>query len=337
MSKMKAYSVAAKGQWSLIDKEIPQPGPRQVRVKVKACGVCHSDMLTKENAWPGIQYPRVPGHEVAGVIDEVGPDVTTWKKGQRVGIGWNGKYCGDCIPCRRGDFGSCARLIVTGISADGGYAQYMLANVEGLAAIPDELSFEEAAPLLCAGVTTFNALRHSGARAGDVVAIQGIGGLGHLGIQFANKMGFKTVAISKGKDKEALAKKIGAHVYIDAEQENVVAALQQLNGAKVILATAPSGQSITPLINGLGHQGHLMIVGATVDAIEVKSIQLIGQKLKISGWPSGSAMDSEDTLRFCVLNGIRPMIETFPLAKADEAYDKMMSNQVRFRSVLLCD
>lgn len=337
MSKMQAMQVNNAKEFALIEQELPQPGNNEVRVRIKACGVCHSDVFTKEGLWPGIQYPRVPGHEVAGVIDAVGANVTHWKKGQRVGIGWAGKHCGECTPCRRGDFGTCQNHEVTGIHFDGGYAQYMIAPVAALAAIPDELSDEEAAPLLCAGITTFNALRNSGARPGDVVAIQGIGGLGHLAIQFANKMGFKTVAISNGAEKEALAKQLGAHIYIDTSNKDVVTELQKLGGAQVILATAPSGKAISSLIDGLGYKGHMMIVGAAPDPFEVSALSLIAAKRIISGWPSGSAIDSEDTLKFCVLTGIRPMIETFPLKDAKLAYEKMMQNKVKFRSVLLCD
>jgi propanol-preferring alcohol dehydrogenase len=334
MAKMKVVQVREPGKFDLSEREIPTPNINQVRIKINACGVCHSDIYTRDGVWPNINYPRIPGHEVAGVIDELGSNVTRWKKGQRVGVGWAGGRCGQCNPCRKGDFVNCETHQVTGIHYDGGYAEYMIAPVEALAAIPDELSFEEAAPLLCAGITTFNSLRHSHARAGDLVAIQGIGGLGHLAIQFANKMGFKTVAISKGKDKEALALKLGAHVYINTEQGDVATNLQKLGGAKVILATAPSGKAITPLIEGLGLKGELMIVGASTDPIEVTAIQLIRMKRTIRGWPSGSAIDSEETMKFCALTGIRPMIEKFSLDKAPEAYDQMISNRARFRAVI---
>ncbi len=337
MSKMKCIQVSQVGQFDAVEREIPKPGPNQVRIKVKATGVCHSDCYIFEGSFPGVEFPRIPGHEIAGIIDEVGEGIRTWKKDQRVGVGWAGKRCYECLSCRRGDFITCQNHKVTGIHYDGGYAQYMIAPVEALAAIPEELSFEEAAPLMCAGITTFNSLRNSQARPGDLVAIQGIGGLGHLGVQFANKMGFKTVAISHGKDKESLAKKLGAHVYIDTETENVTKALNKLGGAKVILVTAPSGKSITPLIDGLGNQGQMVIVGASVDPIGVNAMQLIRLKRNIRGWPSGTAVDSEDAMRFCAQTGIRPMIEVFPLEEAPQAYQHMMSNKARFRCVIKMD
>src|SRR4029453_2613633 len=286
---MKAIQISKPGgAFEIVEREIPRPGPNEVRLKVEACGICHSDMYTKEGTWPGLEYPRVPGHEIAGVIAEGGSGVPRWKKNQRVGVGWAGYHCGQCVPCRRGDFVNCEVHRITGLNYDGGYSEYMIAPVQALASIPDEISFEEAAPLLCAGITTFNALRHSGARAGDLVAIQGIGGLGHLALQFANKMGFKTVALSKGKEKEALARKLGAHIYLDAETQDLPAELQKLGGARVILATAPSGKAITPLINGLGHRGELVIVGASTDPIQVTAVQLIMLTKSIRGWPSGS-------------------------------------------------
>jgi D-arabinose 1-dehydrogenase-like Zn-dependent alcohol dehydrogenase len=285
--------------------------------------------------WPNLQLPRIPGHEVAGVIDEIGTNVTKWKSGQRVGVGWAGARCGQCNACRRGDFILCENHQITGLHYDGGYEEYMIAPVEALAAIPDELSFAEAAPLMCAGITTFNALRHSEARAGDVVAIQGIGGLGHLAIQFANKMGFKTVALSKGSDKEALARKLGAHIYLNSEIQNIQSELQNLGGARVILATAPSGKSITPLIDALSNKGELVIVGASNDPIEVVSTQLISRTRSIKGWPSGSAIDTEDALKFCALTGIRPMIQKYSLDKAENAFEDMISNKARFRSVIV--
>lgn len=331
---MNAVLVNTSGDWEKINKELPMPKDYEVRIKIKACGVCHSDSFVKEHTWPGINYPRIPGHEVAGFIDEIGSGVIDFKVGQRVGVGWAGRHCNQCLPCRRGDFMNCVRLQITGINYDGGYAEYMVAPVETVAAIPDQLSFEEAAPLLCAGVTTFNALRHSVAGPGDVVAIQGIGGLGHLAIQFANKMGFNTVAISKGADKEALARKLGAHIYLDGDKSNIIDDLQKLGGAKVILATAPSGKSITPLVDGLSYSGELVIVGASFDPIEVIATQLITLKRSMQGWPSGTAADSEDTMRFCVLTGIRPMIEKFSLQQAPSAYEHMMTNKTRFRAVL---
>ncbi|MCW8443004.1 alcohol dehydrogenase [Fluoribacter gormanii] len=335
MKTMKAVQVNKSGQWETVEKDLVMPAVNQVRIKVEACGVCHSDVFVKENLWPNLQFPRIPGHEVAGVIDEVGTSITKWKPGQRVGVGWAGARCGQCLPCRHGDFILCENHQITGLHYDGGYAQYMIAPVEALAAIPDELSFAEAAPLMCAGITTFNALRNSVARAGELVAIQGVGGLGHLAIQFANKMGFKTVALSSGVDKESLAKKLGAHIYLNSDVHDVVVELQKLGGARVILATAPSGKSITPLINALGNKGELLIVGASNDPIEVISTQLIGGNRSIKGWSSGSAIDIEETLQFCALTGIRPMIQQYPLAQAEQAFDDMMSNKARFRSVIV--
>lgn len=337
MAKMKAIQTSKPGVLELVEKDIPQPLTNQVRIKIAACGICHSDIMTKEAQWPGIQLPRVPGHEVAGIIDEIGPDVTHWKKGQRVGVGWAGQYCRQCKACRHGEFVNCENHKITGIHYDGGYAQYMIAPVEALAAIPDELSFADAAPLMCAGITTFNALRNSVAKPGDLVAIQGIGGLGHLAVQFAVKMGFKTVAISKGKDKENLAFKLGAHYYLNTDNNDVAEQLQKLGGAKVILATAPSGKSISQLTNGLGLNGEIVVVGASNDPIEVSAIQLIMNQKSIHGWASGSAVDSEETLNFCVLTGVRPMIEKFPLENAVEALDHTLTNKVRFRSVLVCE
>jgi D-arabinose 1-dehydrogenase-like Zn-dependent alcohol dehydrogenase len=324
----------AGGDFEIVEREIPKPGAGQVRVKVQACGVCHSDMLTKEGAWPGIQYPRVPGHEVAGVIDELGSGVSVWKKGQRVGVGWHGGEDGTCPSCRRGDFRNCQNLKITGISYDGGYQEYMVAPVEALAAIPENLSDVDAGPLLCAGITTFNALRHSGALPGDLVAVSGIGGLGHLGIQFANKFGYKVTAIGRGSDKATLAKKLGATLYIDSKASNAVEELKKLGGARVILATAPSSKAMSELIDGLGPNGKLVVVGAAAEAIEVTPIQLISGSRTIQGWSSGTPTDSEDTLRFAELSGVRPMTETFPLEKAAEAYARMMSGKAKFRVVL---
>jgi len=320
--------------FEIVDREVPTPGARQVRIRVKACGVCHSDLLTKEGVWPGIQYPRSPGHEVAGVIDEVGQDVTGWNKGQRVGVGWFGGQDGTCLQCRRGDFINCRNLKISGISYDGGYQQYMIAPVEALAAIPDGLSDVEAAPLLCAGVTTFNALRHSGALPGSLVAVQGIGGLGHLGIQFGNKFGYNVVAIGRGPENSALAKKLGASSYIDSKSTNAAQELQKLGGAQVILATAPNSKAMSELIDGLAPNGKLMVVGATLDPIEVTPIQLISGVRTIQGWASGTPTDSEDTLNFATLTGVRPMIETYPLERAGEAYSRMMSGKAQFRVVL---
>ena len=322
------------GDFELVEREIPKPAAGQVRIKVQACGVCHSDVLTKEGAWPGIQYPRVPGHEVAGVIDELGAGVSVWRKGQRVGVGWHGGQDGTCLQCRRGDFVHCGNLKISGISYDGGYQEYMVAPVEALASLPETLSDTEAAPLLCAGVTTFNALRHSGAGPGDLVAVQGIGGLGHLGVQFASKFGYKVAAIGRGAENAALAKKLGASVYIDSQSANAAEELQKLGGAKVILATAPNSKAMSALIDGLGPNGKLMVIGATFDPIEVTPVQLIMAGRTIQGWASGTPTDSEDTLRFAELTGVRPMIETYPLEKAAEAYDRMMSGKAQFRVVL---
>jgi D-arabinose 1-dehydrogenase-like Zn-dependent alcohol dehydrogenase len=324
----------AGGDFEIVEREIPKPGAGQVRIKVQACGVCHSDMLTKEGAWPGIQYPRVPGHEVAGIIDELGAGVSVWKKGQRVGVGWHGGEDGTCPSCRRGDSRNCQNLKITGISYDGGYQEYMVAPVEALAAIPENLSDVDAGPLLCAGITTFNALRHSGALPGDLVAVSGIGGLGHLGIQFANKFGYKVAAIGRGSDKAALAKKLGATLYIDSKSTNAVEELKKLGGARVILATAPSSKAMSELIDGLGPNGKLVVVGAAAEPIEVTPIQLISGSRSIQGWSSGTPTDSEDTLRFAELSGVRPMTETFPLEKAAEAYARMLSGKAKFRVVL---
>ena len=333
--KMTVAQISKPGAgFEIVEREIPEPGAGQVRIKVQACGVCHSDVLTVEGGWPGIQYPRIPGHEVAGVIDEVGAGVATWKKGQRVGVGWHGGHDNTCRQCRRGDFINCENLKVSGISYDGGYQQYMLAPVEALAAIPDTLKDAEAAPLLCAGITTYNALRHSGAMPGDLVAVQGVGGLGHLGIQFAHKFGYKVAAIGRGPENASLAKKLGASVYIDSQATKPAEELQKLGGAQVVLATAPSSKAMSELIDGLGANGKLMVVGATFDPIEVTPLQLIRGTRNIQGWASGTPADSEDTLRFAELSGVRPMIETYPLARAAEAYARMMSGQAQFRVVL---
>ncbi len=335
VAPMKVAQVPKAGaDFEIVEREIPKPSAGHVRIKVRACGVCHSDVLTKEGAWPGIQYPRAPGHEVAGIIDELGAGVSEWKQGQRVGVGWHGGQDGTCLACRRGDFRNCRNLKIPGISYDGGYQQYMLAPVEALAAIPETLSDVEAAPLLCAGITTFNALRHSGAMPGDLVAVQGVGGLGHLGIQFANKFGYKVAAIGRGSENAALARKLGASLYIDSKATNAAQELQKLGGARVILATAPSSKAMSELIDGLGPNGELMVVGATPDPIEVTPLQLISGSRTIQGWASGTPTDSEDTLRFAELSGVRPMIETYPLEKAGEAFARMMSGKAQFRVVL---
>jgi len=322
------------GEFEIVEREIPEPGARQVRIRVQACGVCHSDVFVKEGLWPGIQYPRVPGHEVAGVIDEMGAEVTGWKKGQRVGVGWHGGQDNTCVECRRGRFLYCRNPKVAGISYDGGYQQYMLAPVEALAAIPNTLSDAEAGPLLCAGVTTFNALRHSGASPGDLVAVQGIGGLGHLGIQFANRFGFKVAAIGRDAENASLAKKLGANVYIDSKTTNAAEELQKLGGAQAILATAPNSKAMSELIDGLGPTGKFIVVGISPDPIAVTPLQLISGERAIQGSAVGTPTDSEDTMNFAELTGVRPMIETYPLDKAGEAYARMLSGKAEFRVVL---
>ena len=335
IAPMKAAQVPKPGaDFQIVEREIPKPGAGQVRIKVQACGICHSDVLTKEGVWPGIQYPRVPGHEVAGIIDELGAGVTGWTVGQRAGVGWHGGHDGTCLSCRRGDFRNCRNLKIPGISYDGGYEQYMVAPVEALTSMPEGLSDVEAAPLLCAGITTYNALRHSGAMPGDLVAVLGIGGLGHLGIQFANKFGYKVAAVGRGSESAALAKKLGASVYIDDKSTNAAEALQQLGGAQVILATAPSSKAMTELIDGLAPNGKLMVIGVTTDPIEVTPVQLINGSKSIQGWASGTPADEEDTLHFAELTGVRPMIETYPLEKAAEGYARMMSGNAQFRVVL---
>jgi D-arabinose 1-dehydrogenase-like Zn-dependent alcohol dehydrogenase len=333
--QMKAAQIAKPGAgFEIVEREIPEPDAGHVRIKVQACGVCHSDVFTVEGAWPGIQYPRVPGHEVAGIIDELGDGVSAWKKGQRVGVGWHGGQDNTCRECRRGDFRNCQNLKISGISYDGGYQEYMVAPVEALVAIPDSLSDVDAAPLLCAGITTYNALRHSGAFPGDLVAVQGIGGLGHLGIQWAHKSGYNVAAIGRGSENATLAKKLGADVYIDSKATNAAEALQKLGGARVILATAPDSKAMSELVNGLGPNGKLVVIGATFDPIEVSPAQLIIGSKTIQGWAAGTAADSEDTLRFAEISGVRPMIETYPLEKAAEAYARMMSGKAEFRVVL---
>jgi len=335
MARMKAIQARRPGSdWEMIEREIPEPASGQVRIKVEACGICHSDMLIKEGHWPGLQYPRVPGHEVAGRIDAVGPGVAMWKSGQRVGVGWHGGHCGHCGSCRRGDFIMCRSAKICGFSYDGGWAEYLVVPEEAVASLPDDLASDQAAPLLCAGITTFNSLRNSGARAGDLVAVQGIGGLGHLGIQYASKMGFSTVAVGRGKDKEPLARQLGAMHYIDAAQVNPGEALQRLGGARVILATAPDSTAISAVAGGLGVNGKLLVVAAPGKPIDVSAVTLIMKRASVQGWPSGTATDSEDTLCFSAAAGVRPMIERYPLARAAEAYESMMTGTVRFRAVL---
>jgi D-arabinose 1-dehydrogenase-like Zn-dependent alcohol dehydrogenase len=335
MAQMRVVQVpAANGPFELVEREVPAPGPRQVRIGVQACGVCHSDMFTKVGAFPGIEYPRVPGHEVVGTIDAVGAEVPNWKKGMRVGVGWHGGHCGHCPSCRRGDFITCRNGQVPGIAYDGGYADYMIAPFEALAAVPEELSAVDAAPLLCAGITTYNALRHSGARAGDLVAVLGVGGLGHLAVQFAAKMGCHTVAIARGAEKGPLARELGAHQYVDSTRQNTSEELAKLGGARVILATVTDSKTMSDAVGGLGVDGRLVIVGASAQPIEVPPFALISGRRSVAGWPSGTASDSEDTLRFSVRAGIRPTIETFPLERAAEGYERMMSGRARFRVVI---
>ena len=335
MKRMRSVQVSKpKGPFEIVERDIPEPSAAQVRIKVQACGICHSDSFTKEGLLPGIQYPRVPGHEVAGVIDVVGKDVTEWKPGQRVAVGWHGGHCGHCESCRRGDFVTCQYAQVPGISYDGGYADYVITPTVALASIPDQLSATEAAPLMCAGITTYNALRNSGARVGDVVAILGVGGLGHLAIQFAAKMGFKTIAIARGKDKEEMVKKLGAIHYIDGQSQNTVEELAKMGGAKVILATLPSGKAMSAVLGGLSVNGKLIVIGASDEPLEVPPNLFISGRRSIVGWPSGTSIDSQDTLNFSVLSGVRSMNEIFPVERASEAYDLMMSGKARFRVVL---
>ena len=334
-SRMKvAHVPAPRADFQITEREIPEPGVAHVRIKVQACGICHSDVFTKDGLWPGIEYPRVPGHEVAGVIDEIGAGVSTWRRGQRVGVGWHGGQDNTCPPCRRGDFRNCQNLKIPGISYDGGYQQYMVAPVEALAAIPDELGDVEAAPLLCAGITTYNALRHTGALPGDLVAVLGVGGLGHLAIQFANKFGYKVAAIGRGRENAALAERLGASLYIDSKANKPAEALQKLGGAQAIVATAPSSKAMSELFDGLAPNGKLMVIGADFDPIQVTPVQLITGSRTIQGWASGTPTDSEDTMRFAQSTGVRPMIETYPLERAAEAYARMLSGEAQFRVVL---
>jgi len=338
MSKMRVMQIThPNGPLEINEREIPEPSRGQVRIKVEACGICHSDVLVKEGLWPGLQYPRVPGHEIAGRIDAVGEDVSNWKLGQRVGVGWHGGHCFVCDPCRRGDFILCQSEKITSLSFDGGYAEYMVAPAEAVAAIPDGLPADDAAPLLCAGITVYNSLRNSGAKAGDLVAVQGIGGLGHLGVQYARQMGFHTVGIGRGGDKEPLARKLGAHEYVDTNASAPAAQLQKLGGARVILATAPDAKAIAALIDGLASGGKLVTVGVSPEPFNINLLQIVLARRSIQGWPSGTAKDSEDTLRFSVLTGVRPMIERYPLERAAEAYEQMISGKARFRVVLTID
>lgn len=335
MGKMRAVQVdSPKGALHLVDREIPTPGAGKVRIRIQTCGICHSDSLVKDGLWPGLQFPRVPGHEIAGVIDALGSGVADWKEGARVGVGWYGGHCGVCESCRRGDFILCRRIQIPGITYDGGYADYMVVPESALARIPEGLSFEEASPLMCAGITTFNALRNSGARAGDVVAVLGLGGLGHLGVQFALKMGFRTIAIARGKDKSDLARELGAHQYIDSQTQDAAKELMKWGGAKVILATVTASKAMNDMINGLAANGKLIVLGAGQEPMEVHPIPLLSLRRSVAGWPSGTSIDSQDTMAFSEMTGVRSMNEVFPLEKAAEAYDRMMSGKARFRVVL---
>ncbi len=334
MSKMMAVQVRKPGSLQVVDIDVPEPGPGQVRVRVQACGVCHSDSITVKQAFPWIQLPRTPGHEVAGVVDALGDGVRPWTLGQRVGVGWHGGHCGNCLSCRKGDFVTCRNQKICGISYDGGYAQFMVAPAEALVCIPDELKAAEAGPLLCAGITVFNSLRHAGAVPGDLVAVLGIGGLGHLAVQFAVKMGYKTVALARGSDKEPLAKRLGAHVYIDTEQQDPAAELAKLGGARVVLATAANSKAMSAVMGGLGIDGKLVILGVGSEPLSVDPVPMIMARQSIQGWPSGTPEDSEETLAFSALTGIRAMIETVPLKDAAAAYERMMSGKARFRMVV---
>jgi D-arabinose 1-dehydrogenase-like Zn-dependent alcohol dehydrogenase len=331
----RAVQVPAPGKdFELVQKQFPEPGPGHVRIRVQACGVCHSDAITKFNLFPGIQYPRVAGHEIAGVVDAVGPDVPLFKPGQRVGLGWHGGHCNYCTPCRRGDFILCEYGQICGISYDGGYADYVIGPANALAFIPAELNDLDAGPLMCAGITTYNSLRNSGARPGDTVAILGIGGLGHLAVQYAAKSGYRTVAVARGQDKAPLAKQLGAHVYIDSTTQNPAAELQKLGGAVVILSTLTDAGALAAAVDGLAPAGKLIINGVPEKPLNVNTVPMIIGRRSIIGWPAGTAMDSEDTLNFSALTGIRPMVEVYPLEKAAEAFDRMMSGKALFRVVL---
>ncbi len=335
MPKMKAVQVSKpNGPFEVVSRDVRDPGPSEIRIRVEACGVCHSDAVTKGGAYPGLTLPRVPGHEIAGRVDAVGANVRAWKPGDRVGVGWHGGHCFVCIPCRKGDFINCEKAQITGVTLDGGYAEYAVVPYEAAARIPDDLDALQAGPLLCAGVTTYNSLRNSGARPGDTVAVQGIGGLGHLAIQYAARMGFRTVALSHGSEKEALARELGAHEYVDTQKVDAAEGLRRLGGADLVLATAPHSAAIASTINGLKVRGKLLIVAAALEPLQIPALSLLSGKT-IAGWPSGSAIDSEETMTFSALTGVRPRIEKFPLEKAEEAFGKVMSNRVRFRAVLV--
>jgi D-arabinose 1-dehydrogenase-like Zn-dependent alcohol dehydrogenase len=334
MAKMRVAQISRpKGPFEIVDRPVPEPAAGTVRIKVQACGICHSDSLTKEGGFPGLQYPRVPGHEVAGLIDTVGLGVAEWQPGQRVGVGWNGGYCGYCDSCRRGEFFACVRGQITGITYDGGYGEYLIAPASAVARMPADLPPVDAAPLMCAGLTTFNALRNSGARPGDVVAVLGLGGLGHLGVQYAAKMGFHTVGIARGKDKEPLARQLGAAVYIDSQAQDPAAELLKLGGAKAILATAPSGEAMSAVQGGLAANGTLLVIGAA-ESMQVSPLWLLSGCRSVKGWYSGTSIDSQDTLAFSTRTGVRSMNEIYPLERVAEGYDRMMSGKARFRVVL---
>ncbi len=335
MASMRAVQVKEQGgPFELVEREVPEPARGEALVRVHACGICHSDMFAKEGGFPGLSWPHVPGHEIAGEVAALGEDVHGWEVGQRVGVGWFGGNCGYCRQCRRGDLINCANMGIPGITFDGGYADYVVVKASAMASIPDELSAEEAAPLLCAGITTYNALRHSGAHAGDLVAVLGVGGLGHLGVQFASKLGFDTVAIARGTEKEELARKLGARHYIDSTAQDPAAELQKLGGARVILATVTNAPAMTAVLGGLGVRGKLLVVGASMEPMQIPPAMLIGGSKAIAGHASGHSGDSEDTLDFSALSGVRPMIETFPLERVTEAYERMLSGEARFRMVL---
>jgi D-arabinose 1-dehydrogenase-like Zn-dependent alcohol dehydrogenase len=335
MARTRAVHVPEKGaDFELIERETPSPGPGEVRVRVDACGICHSDLFTKEGLFPGVSLPRVPGHEVVGHIDALGEGVRGWKEGERVGVGWHGSHCFVCDACREGDFILCENADITGVTRDGGYADFMVARAEALARMPESLDATEAAPLMCAGVTVYNALRHSVARPGDLVAVQGVGGLGHLAIQYAHRFGYRTVAVSGSGSKESLARELGAHHYLDASKKDPAEALTEMGGARVVLATAPSAEAMTQMLGGLGRGGQLLVVGADAEPLQVSPFALLPKRASVRGWPSGTARDSQDALEFSDLTGTRTMVETYPLEKAAEAYQRMLNNEVRFRAVL---
>lgn len=335
MATMKAVVVSGAGSdFAAVEREIAEPGPDAVRVRIEACGICHTDRFVKDGGLPGLVYPRIPGHEIAGAVDAVGANVVGWRTGDRVGVGWYGDHCGRCRACRKGDYLVCDHGVVVGVNVDGGYAEYAVVPARSLARLPAELSAAEAAPILCAGVTTFNALRNAGARPGEVVAVQGIGGLGHLGIQYADKMGFETVAISSGGGKKEAAVELGARIYLDASRSDAAAGLQRLGGASVILATAPDAQAVRSLLAGLAKGGKLLVLAGVTEPIAVSAIDLIQNRLSIAGWPSGTSSDSEDALRFAAAKGVRAVIEKFPFDRLSEAYEHTISGRARFRSVV---